>query len=242
MAKPELTSYASKEQAADNLVAHGLSVSDSKYGRKPSPEGQFLVYHNAEHTQDVISAVTKMGRLGIDGGKIDFPTVDLLRIAAAFHDVEQLEQGEGNNEKESAESAVYAMRTTGMFSTEDHQRVRGFILSTRVYPVDGTIEQRSTHDYPTQIMCDADLALLGAEDQMYWQRSMDLLREIKRNDQITPEDVRKFLNSQIALLEHHKFFTSEAAEFFPRQGEHLQQTKVLLENPVEFYKFFAKTI
>ncbi len=106
------------------------------------------------------------------------------------------------------------------------------ILATTVYFENGTIKQSATEDYLAQIMADADLAHLGRESSLYWERAESLLREIKKTDNPTPEDRSAFIKSQPSFLKNHKFHTEEAKQLFPYKQENIAfvQAKIQQEN------------
>jgi predicted metal-dependent HD superfamily phosphohydrolase len=229
-----------KEQATEHLVTFGLRAMQSKYGSERTNAGvEFLTYHNEVHAREVLEAATVLGSLARDRGKITSEDLLLLRIAASFHDTEQL-RGSRINEDVSADNAALAMKAIGGFSRVEIRKVRRLIGATKVHMENGTIAQEPTADYLTQVMCDADLSLLGDDSIRYWRRSADLFIEMKRKEGVAKDDLKEFLERQRLLLTVHTFYTPEGSERFPNQEINLQDTEEMLKDPDRFSGLFDR--
>jgi predicted metal-dependent HD superfamily phosphohydrolase len=217
--------------ATKELVNFSLSEVERKYGKGQGDGLTPLGYHNLLHSQDVLWAGRQLADLALKNGKINPDDLDLVDIAGASHDLEQ-ELGGGKNEIETARIIEEKMRKTQVFTEEDLTKVKTMILATIVYFKDGVMKQSATEDYLTQIIADADLAHLGREAGLYWERAESLLREMKKTDNPTPEDKATFIKSQPAFLKNHNFYTEEAKILFPNKQENIAfvQAKIQQNN------------
>jgi predicted metal-dependent HD superfamily phosphohydrolase len=198
----------SKETVTESLIRDALSELTAKYGTGNGDGQNPKNYHNLIHTQDVIAAAKQIAQSS--------PDLPLVEIAAAFHDLEQ-DLGSGPNEKSSAATAAKKMTETGSFTENEIHKVTTMILATTAHFENGTIIQAVTPgDYLSQILADADLSALGREPTVYWQKTLDLSKEIPNTD------ILAFTRLQITLLKNHQFYTAEAAELFPHQQQNLK--------------------
>ncbi|MFN8388741.1 MAG: HD domain-containing protein [Bdellovibrionota bacterium] len=119
-----------------------------------------LRYHSAEHTMDVFSEAMYFAYTD----QLSARDVELLAVAAAFHDAGFLVRSD-NNEPVGAEMAVAAMRKAGEYAPEEIELVRTMILDTQLLQNGkGYSERPSSH--LSRYLLDADLSNLGREDFM----------------------------------------------------------------------------
>jgi predicted metal-dependent HD superfamily phosphohydrolase len=220
----EKVDLSQKEVVVNDLVEHALSEVERKYGKGEGDGKTPRSYHNRVHTQDVIEASQQIAQLSVEADKIKDSDIPLIKIAASFHDIEQ-DLGGGLNEEKSARLAEEEMRKTGLFGEEDIRKVKRMILATTVYFEGGVMKQSTTEDYLTQIITDADLSSLGKEQNVYWERAMRLLKEIKKTDTPSRDDEITFAKGQIPFLENHQFYTQEANGLFPHKQENVEFTQ-----------------
>lgn len=213
----------SKEQATSELVNRGITLMTIKYGDENSTGEHSLRYHNGFHAREVLDAIANIGKLAFKNGRITENDLLLLQVTAVFHDVEQF-KGAGVNEDESAIIAADEMEKTRVFTKEDVERVGRGIKATKVQVKNGVMVQEATDEYFTKIICDADWFKFGADFEIYWKRSLDYLKEVKKADRLTKEEISEFAVDQIALLERHKFFTEEAKIVFPNKEANIART------------------
>ncbi|HLB32478.1 MAG TPA: hypothetical protein VJL27_02905 [Patescibacteria group bacterium] len=183
-------------------------------------------YHNPQHTLSVLFGVREIGERAVDNTKIHSRDIELLEVAAAFHDIEQ-DMGSGANETQSTQIATHMMTQTGCFEDDEIDLVRAMILSTTVNFDTGFLKQLvlTQFGYPTSIMADADLATLGASTSVYWDAAERLLFELSRTREPSVEQRRAFLENQVLLLENHRFFTEEATSLYSHQPANLGSTR-----------------
>jgi predicted metal-dependent HD superfamily phosphohydrolase len=106
-----------------------------------------LVYHDHRHTRDVVEGVLEIGA----GSGLGRDEMEIVTIAAWFHDVGYIEVYKGHEEK-GAEIAERFLRENG-YPAEKIAKVVGCILATRM-------PQRPT-GLIEEVICDADLAHLS---------------------------------------------------------------------------------
>ncbi|MEP7220239.1 MAG: Pycsar system effector family protein [Bacteroidota bacterium] len=106
-----------------------------------------LVYHNFLHTIEVVKGVEAIGR----GSGLDDEDLEILSLAAWFHDAGYTEVYKGHEER-GAEMAERFLRER-RYPEENITLVIGCILATRV--------PQRPRNILEEIICDADLAHLG---------------------------------------------------------------------------------
>ncbi len=107
-------------------------------------------YHSLRHTLDVIEMTIKIGH----GEKLTEAEIDLLKVAALFHDTGYLVERK-NHELHSCEVfEEYARKHK--FEHQYYDFVKNCIMATCIPQSPQTIHER--------ILCDADLDYLGRED------------------------------------------------------------------------------
>lgn len=161
-----------------------------------------LTYHSLTHTRDdVLPAATRLAQMsGVNG-----ETLLLLETAALYHDTGFLSQ---YNDHETASIAI-ARATLPDFGYTPAQieLIVGLIGVTRMPQQPRTPLQ--------QLMCDADLDLLGREDFIRLNR--ELFKEVRVYSG-RDIDEQEWLTDQLKFLEDHHFF-SEAAVTSRNQGK-----------------------
>jgi HD-GYP domain-containing protein (c-di-GMP phosphodiesterase class II) len=155
------------------------------------------VYHNLNHTTEVVSAVKEI--TAADGVGDD--DLELLIIAAWFHDSGYVKVCKGHEEvsigyaKEFLDSISYPEDKT--------EKIISMIQATKM--------PQSPKNYLEEILCDADLHHLGTKS---FEDKGDLFRlEIeKRGDGICTD--QEWLEISERFFKNHKFFTGYAKEKF----------------------------
>jgi predicted metal-dependent HD superfamily phosphohydrolase len=218
-----------KEKAIQRLIRKGLDVVKQRYGTGMNDGETPLFYHNFFHTLDVVKAVEIIGEMAVRNNKISPEQKPLIKIAAAWHDAEQ-SLGRNKSEDESAKMVKRAMETEGVFTPEEIEETVRLVLATRIYfDEKGIMKQRTTEDYATLIIADADLSSLGMKTCAYWERAINLLRETKTSRKLTFEEIKKFASRQVDFISNHLFLTPEAQILFPNQEENLRYVKLVAE-------------
>jgi len=149
-----------------------------------------LVYHNAQHTNEVVRAAKQIA----NHYQLNERDYFIVVIAALFHDIGYFADAK-NHEAMGAEQASVYLREKGV--EEDLiKTVSGAILSTK-------IPQKPTN-LLENILCDADLFHLGSEEFRERSKLMHKEAELICNTTISKNDWRK---RDIKFLENHHYHT-----------------------------------
>ena len=116
-------------------------------------------YHNLTHIDHVLQELEEVRRYVQDW--------DALRFAAVYHDIIYKIPGR-NNEKKSALLATERLGELGL-ELPRAARVHDHIVATK--------EHRMTADTDTNLLCDADLSILGHERARYAEYMQSIRRE-----------------------------------------------------------------
>lgn len=152
-----------------------------------------LYYHNVHHTRDgVMPAAIRYARLN----GVNHTDVELLTVAAAFHDVGFIYRADGH-ELAGARVAAQTLPDFG-FDSDQIEQVIGMILATR-------LPQRP-FNLLEEILADADLDVLGRED--YFDRNELLRRELATRGRTVSDE--EWHLEQVEFLKNHTYFTNSA--------------------------------
>ena len=154
-----------------------------------------LCYHNVSHTVDgVMPAAARLAQLS----GIDDEGVELLQVAAAFHDIGYIRVRDGH-EVASARIAAQVLPDFG-FSDEEIERVMGMILATRL--------PQSPYTLLEEIMADADLDVLGSD--RFFEYTELLRCELLLNGEQMGSC--RWYDQQVLFLRGHHYFTKAARD------------------------------
>lgn len=163
-------------------------------GRLASELSPDLLYHGLRHTRDdVLPAAIRLGRA--EGVKEQ--DLMLLQTAALYHDAGFLVARQ-DHERHSMDLARAALPRFG-YSAGQIETVCGIIAATR-------LPQRP-ENLLQELMCDADLDLLGRDDFM--KLNYELLMEVRRVTGRLISDA-DWLRAQVQFLCNHRYFTAAA--------------------------------
>ncbi|MBI1223821.1 MAG: HD family phosphohydrolase [Bacteroidetes bacterium] len=167
------------------------------------------VFHDFNHTQGVLEAVIELGT----GNNLDERELQLLQLAAWFHDSGYDQGPEGHEER----SCRYAVGFLSKFDLPDQDLdlITRCIMATRL--------PFKPKDLLEEIMCDADLSHLGK--QSYWDRTGRLRQELllTRGKMMTEQDWVQF---ELDFMNNHRYFTTIAEELYnPRKLKHIKQLR-----------------
>lgn len=170
-----------------------------------------LLYHNIEHTNDVIKHSEK---IAIEEG-ITPENIFLLKVAALYHDSGFLETYKGH-EAVGCRYAKADLPAFG-FSHAELDIICGLIMATKVPQTPLTLMER--------IICDADLDYLGRTD--FFPVSNNLFLELKARDMITTE--KEWNLRQVNFFRQHHYFTATNKKLRdPKKQEHLAMIEAML--------------
>lgn len=158
--------------------------------RELAPE---LTYHDVGHTRDdVVPAALRLGRWhGLDAHDLE-----LLEIAALFHDIGYSKQSQGHE----AVSVRIARETLPRFGVDPGSidRIADTIMATQL--------PQTPKDLLGELLADADLDVLGRED--FFERNRALRGEMASRGEIASD--LEWFRHQVTFLEDHSYFTDGA--------------------------------
>ena len=147
------------------------------------------IYHNLEHTQQVVNAVVQMA----SHYQLSDHDFFIVLTAAWFHDTGYFTDG-ANHEKAGADTAAAFLKDKHT-DKETIDAIQKCILATRLPQHANSLQE--------QIVCDADLFHLGTDD--FDERNKLMRREVMAfGKDISKQEWRK---TTIALLESHHYYT-----------------------------------
>ena len=167
------------------------------------------VYHDYQHTRDVVEAVKLIG----EGYALSPKEIEILQLAAWFHDTGH-DQGSNNHEERSAVLArKYLLERD--YSEEDLQTIEACIIATKI--------DAEPNNLLEQIICDADLSHLGSK--LYWDRCWRVRQELMlTTGQAMTE--KEWVDFELSFLENHQYYTQVAQEFYDkRKRKYIKQLK-----------------
>ncbi|MFE3073460.1 hypothetical protein [Streptomyces sp. NPDC059247] len=149
-----------------------LAARAGRGGPDPAPYGLDLLarwaepqrrYHTVDHLRAVLDRVDELADQGGEGGELE-----LVRLAAWFHDV-VYRPDRSENEERSAALAERALAEAGLTPREVAEVARLVRLTTTHDPAGG--------DLNGETLCDADLAVLAGDPDAYGEYAAAIREE-----------------------------------------------------------------
>ena len=159
-----------------------------------SPE---LLYHQVEHTLEVIKAAEQIGR----GEGVSEDELKLLKTAAVLHDSGFLECP-CLNEPLACEIADKILPEYG-YTPEQIKMIDGMIMSTAI--------PQTPQCFLGKILCDADLSYLGGDEALPHTDNLRTEMSQALNRKFTDLE---WVDFQLMFLNKHEFFTAYARKKF----------------------------
>jgi len=171
-----------------------------------------LTYHDVDHTRRIIKRTEEVARHEQVSGR----DMELLRLAALFHDVGFL-KGREDHEEKGCDIAKEELEEFDL--TEDEvERICGMIMATK-------IPQRP-RNLLEKIIADADLYYLGTEN---YDEIAELLY-LELNHFLPDFTHEKWLRIQVDFLRQHRYHTEFARKNLdPLKLQHLSRLAKALE-------------
>ncbi len=167
-----------------------------------------LKYHNKGHTLDVRDTAEWLCTSENVSGK----EKELLLIGALYHDTGFIRQYK-NNESIGAEIAADVLAEFG-YLPGDIELVRNMILATAL--------PQNPKTRLEEIICDADLGVLGRDD--FFALNDALRQELNIDDKLT------WYRGQLKFLENHNYFTDTAKkELGPMRQKHVEEMRAKIK-------------
>lgn len=165
------------------------------YYKKNIPKA--LVYHNIEHVKTVVRLVEEIGA----GSGLNGKDIEILKIAAWFHDIGHLKIWEGH-EKESAIFADEFLSNMN-YPKINIKKVIGCISATKI--------PHAPNNLLEKVICDADIAHVGFENFFELSDLLKLEMENRKNKKLS---AKEWLVKNIAFIENNDFHTDYAKSKF----------------------------
>ena len=158
------------------------------------------LYHNLTHTAEVVKVTREIA----EASAVSKEDLEILLIAAWFHDIGYIDKCEGH--EDIGKNYAKEFLEVRNYSEEKIQLVLSLIEATRL--------PRNPKNLLEEIICDADLYHLGTND---FEKKGDLLKkeiEIKQGKEILDKE---WLDKSIKFFDVHKFYTPYAKNLFETQ-------------------------
>ncbi len=167
------------------------------------------VYHNLEHTLDVVMAAQIIG----EGYTLSDKERESLEIAAWFHDTGYTEGADRHEERSCGYMRSYL--TTLAYEATDIDAIADIIMATK--------SGMQPEDLLGQILRDADMSHLGSSQ--YWTRSGRVRHELSITKDVKMAE-EEWLEREIDFMNTHEYQTLVARELFDKQkGRHIKELR-----------------
>ena len=154
-------------------------------------------YHNISHVQFVVDMVKEIGtHTGISDDDLE-----ILQIAAWFHDLGHIKTWEGHEEVSAKLAEEYLNNIN--YPQDSIKKVVGCILATKI--------PHNPHNQLEEIICDADIAHIGSKSFFDLSDLLKLEIENRKNKKISDSE---WLDKNIEFITKSKFFTKYAKQTF----------------------------
>ncbi|MHB8907067.1 MAG: HD domain-containing protein [Melioribacteraceae bacterium] len=157
-------------------------------------------YHSVAHTRDVVNSSIEIGI----GEKLTPDEMEMVQIAAWFHDIGYIEKSEDHEEI----SAMYASNflSEGNYPSDRIESIISCILATKV--------PQKPKNKLEEIICDSDLNHIGRE--IFFKRN-DIFRLEYENHIGRKLTEYEWITKTIDFVTRHRFFTKYALKNFSEQ-------------------------
>jgi uncharacterized protein len=185
-------------------MANDMSYLDEVWQRLSTELPPELHYHSLQHTRDeVLPAAQQLAEMsGVRGEQ-----KQLLLAAAAFHDTGFTNGPYEGHEERGIKIAETTLASHG-YTPGQLRTVAGIIRATRWPQKPGSLVE--------EIMCDADLAMLG----LPWEQFSARQQQLRAEEQALEGDtttLEEFYERQIGFLSSHSYFTRAAHSLYDAQ-------------------------
>jgi len=176
------------DETKDQLVIAARNYVTELFNHETKQE---LVFHNIEHTEDVVEACSRIA----DSSNLSEEDRLVLILSAWFHDTGYLRSDAAGHEEESIRIATDFL-TQQKADESIIQRVSSCIEATRM--------PQSPVNLIEKILCDADLYHLSTND---FQARSQLLKQEQEMLLHRKIDKKEWRKNNVAFLKNHNYFT-----------------------------------
>lgn len=170
----------------------------SQFFEKKLPE--WAVYHNLQHTIETVNGCLEIG----EGSNLKEDDLEIVCIAAWFHDIGYMFKTDGHEEK-SAEISLNFLKSND-YPTNKIGKVTNCILSTKII--------NHPKNLLESVICDSDLISLGRTDYFVKNDLLKLEIEMRSGKKISDE---QWLRRSAKFLTSHSYYTEYAKLNFNQQ-------------------------
>jgi len=179
----------------------------------------YLTYHSADHTKGVIKAAEHLAV----AENVSGDDLVLLKTAALFHDAGFLQHHQNHEDLSCQSARKYLPKFE--YAPEQIERICQLIMATKL--------PQNPFDHLAQVLCDADLYYLGAEQ--YPVAAEKLFSEMKRFGRVKTKAEWELM--QVEFLSVHSYHTKTAINEREAQKQiNLQMLKTKLETTFAHHK------
>ncbi len=182
--------------ATNNIIAEASAYVEELFTTQLPAN---CTYHNQVHTNDIVAASLAIGK----GSHMDEAAMEVLQLAALFHDTGHTQGYEDHEEKGVAIATAFL---EGKYPADKIEAVCNCIRATKM--------PQSPKNEVEQVLCDADLNHLGSVN---YHEKAQLLRQEWETVTGNPFSEYEWLKMTIDFFEEHTFFTTYAREQYNEQ-------------------------
>lgn len=165
------------------------------------------VFHDIQHTKNVVEAVLLIG----EAFSLTEKELEILQLAAWFHDLGYAEGSEGHEERGCAVAEEFLSQKD--YPPEDIDQIKACILATKV--------PHQPKDLLEEIICDADLSHLGKD--IYWDRCGRLRQELVLTKKMLMSE-QEWVDFELDFMLQHQYQTEVGTALYnKRKRKHIRQ-------------------
>ena len=165
------------------------------------------VFHDIEHTQSVVESVQEIG----EGFQLGEQELEILQIAAWFHDM-GYNEGPLGHEERSSQFAIGFLRQYD-YPEEHIINISKCIKATKIPQQPQTLLEG--------ILCDADLSHLGRKT--YWDRCGKIRQELITTKNVVMSE-QEWVDFELNFIIQHRYHTTVASSLYEkRKQKHIRQ-------------------
>lgn len=166
------------------------------------------IFHDFQHTKEVVEATRQIAA----GYELSEQELEILLLAAWFHDIGYIEGAEGHEER-SCQYAKAFLEENKYSNAGIIDIILECIRATKIGAVPDTLLEK--------ILCDADLSHVGSK--MYWEHCTRLRQELFLTQNIVMSE-HEWINFELDFITHQQYYTEVARELFDkRKQKHIRQ-------------------
>lgn len=165
------------------------------------------IFHDFQHTREVVEATKQIAA----GYELSEQEVEILILAAWFHDIGYIEGAEGHEERSCKYAKAFLEEQD--YPSASIDIILECIRATKIDAIpDSPLEK---------ILSDADLSHLGSK--MYWEHCTRLRQELFLTQNIVMSE-HEWVNFELDFITHQQYYTDVAQELFDkRKQKHIRQ-------------------